>query len=138
MRLTLGSLVFVAFFRFRSAVETKFGIAVAKTLVLVCACQFHFPFYMSRPLPNVFALALGTYWGSDGQAAGWVACCNFSGSLAPRGAWLEASVPKPQVTHAMPAFAVLVAYAHWLEGRQVKLIRIVAFSITVFRSGVVR
>ena len=41
---------------FRVAVGLKFGKPVAFWLTMLTLTQFHFAFYLTRPLPNVFAL----------------------------------------------------------------------------------
>ena len=46
-------------FSFANAIEDKFGRRVRQLLLVLTATQFHFIFYMSRPLPNTFALSLG-------------------------------------------------------------------------------
>jgi hypothetical protein len=58
VRLVLGTLVVGAFRQFRTAVGRVYGEAVGNSLGLLCCTQFHLVFYMSRTLPNVFALAL--------------------------------------------------------------------------------
>ncbi|CAM9873205.1 unnamed protein product, partial [Ectocarpus sp. 12 AP-2014] len=57
-RLALGLLCWLAFRRFNSAVASRFGDAPAGWAAGVWALQFHLPFYMSRTLPNVFALCV--------------------------------------------------------------------------------
>ncbi|UYV79825.1 ALG12 [Cordylochernes scorpioides] len=57
VRAILGLLVLEAFRRFRKSVERHFGPVTGIWLVLVTAVQFHFNFYLSRPLPNTFAMA---------------------------------------------------------------------------------
>ncbi|CAN0494734.1 unnamed protein product, partial [Ectocarpus sp. 12 AP-2014] len=57
-RLALGLLCWLAFWRFSSAVAFRFGDAPAGWAAGVWALQFHLPFYMSRTLPNVFALCV--------------------------------------------------------------------------------
>ncbi|XP_067683469.1 dol-P-Man:Man(7)GlcNAc(2)-PP-Dol alpha-1,6-mannosyltransferase-like [Haliotis asinina] len=54
----LGFIVSVSFLTFCRAVQTRFGPGVKFWLMVTTITQFHFMFYMSRPLPNVFALAL--------------------------------------------------------------------------------
>ena len=49
---------FRAFQSFRRGVSHRFGYRVGILTSLIAACQFHLPFYMSRSLPNIFALML--------------------------------------------------------------------------------
>lgn len=44
---------------FGNAVGERFGIGVKKWLYVIIMTQFHFMFYISRPLPNILALVLG-------------------------------------------------------------------------------
>ena len=57
----LGFLVLMAFLKFQDAVVVNFGKGVRRWLTLITATQFHFIFYMTRPLPNTFALVFGMY-----------------------------------------------------------------------------
>ncbi|CAI7840522.1 unnamed protein product, partial [Closterium sp. NIES-53] len=72
VRGTLGFLVFLSFYMLRRQIATTFGTPTARYFALLLLSQFHLPFYASRPLPNVFALALAnlafTYW-IKGKAA---------------------------------------------------------------------
>lgn len=61
VRLALGNLVLLGLFMFTQAVREKFGRVTASLLLLITASQFHFMFYMSRTLPNTFALILGLH-----------------------------------------------------------------------------
>lgn len=58
MRNVLGGVLWYSFRQFRIAVSERFGNDAGQWLVLVTCTQFHLPFYMSRTLPNVFALAV--------------------------------------------------------------------------------
>nr|CAD2177692.1 unnamed protein product [Meloidogyne enterolobii] len=55
-RTALGMAVLTSFCCFCRCVETRFGKRVALYLRLFTLSQFHFLFYASRPLPNIFAL----------------------------------------------------------------------------------
>lgn len=65
-RAALGTLVLLAFRKFRLGVEKQFGRVVAIWLVLISSTQFHLMFYVTRTLPNTFALMLALlafhYW----------------------------------------------------------------------------
>lgn len=56
VRAVLGSMVALAFREFSRAVQKEFGPVMTNWLTLLTVSQFHFVFYMSRPLPNTFAL----------------------------------------------------------------------------------
>ena len=60
-RFGLAAFVTSGFGSFHRAVSRRFGREVSQWLVLLCCLQFHFPFYMSRPLPNTFALGWVLY-----------------------------------------------------------------------------
>ncbi len=58
--------VLISLEKFRSAVAKKFGQDTANWHLWITSSQFHLMFYASRPLPNIFALALAlnsaAYW----------------------------------------------------------------------------
>eukprot|EP00762_Andalucia_godoyi_P005723 ANDGO_06454.mRNA.1 Dol-P-Man:Man(7)GlcNAc(2)-PP-Dol alpha-1 len=55
-RLVLGLYLVAAYSYFRASVRLHFGSVAATAFGVMSLCQFHIPFYMSRPLPNTFAL----------------------------------------------------------------------------------
>jgi len=61
VRAVLGLLVVAAHANLRRAVRgSALGAGVARWMAVLVVVQFHFLFYASRPLPNTFALVLGT------------------------------------------------------------------------------
>ncbi|XP_052090662.1 probable Dol-P-Man:Man(7)GlcNAc(2)-PP-Dol alpha-1,6-mannosyltransferase isoform X1 [Mytilus californianus] len=58
VRMTLGIFVQIGLCTFGNAVGEKLGTGVKKWLFIIMISQFHFMFYMTRPLPNIFALVL--------------------------------------------------------------------------------
>lgn len=56
VRVVLASLVLHGLSRFRLSLSRLFGSATEKWFVLITASQFHFLYYISRPLPNTFGL----------------------------------------------------------------------------------
>uniref|UniRef100_A0A1I7THL0 Mannosyltransferase n=1 Tax=Caenorhabditis tropicalis TaxID=1561998 RepID=A0A1I7THL0_9PELO len=58
VRATLGLMNTMAFLYFARSVSRCFGRDVAMFLRIIMCTQFHYIFYMSRPLPNSFALIL--------------------------------------------------------------------------------
>jgi hypothetical protein len=57
-RSVIGFLSWISFVHFRNGVQEKFGSRASQLTGVLTAFQFHICFYMSRSLPNVFALML--------------------------------------------------------------------------------
>uniref|UniRef100_A0A8R1I9W4 valine--tRNA ligase n=1 Tax=Caenorhabditis japonica TaxID=281687 RepID=A0A8R1I9W4_CAEJA len=58
IRATLGLMNTMSFLYFARAVSRRFGRESAMFLRIIMCTQFHYIFYMSRPLPNSFAMIL--------------------------------------------------------------------------------
>ncbi|XP_023935933.1 dol-P-Man:Man(7)GlcNAc(2)-PP-Dol alpha-1,6-mannosyltransferase [Bicyclus anynana] len=58
VRLTLALLVIAAWNRLRNALQKQFGNTFSWWFSVISVTQYHFMFYMSRPLPNILALPL--------------------------------------------------------------------------------
>ncbi|XP_011864569.1 PREDICTED: probable Dol-P-Man:Man(7)GlcNAc(2)-PP-Dol alpha-1,6-mannosyltransferase [Vollenhovia emeryi] len=58
VRATLGLLVITAFKLYRSALQSIFGSQFTKWFVAITVSQYHFMYYLSRPLPNIMAMPL--------------------------------------------------------------------------------
>ncbi|XP_026734890.1 dol-P-Man:Man(7)GlcNAc(2)-PP-Dol alpha-1,6-mannosyltransferase [Trichoplusia ni] len=58
VRLTLAVSVIGAWSRVRNALQKQFGSTYAWWYTLITVTQYHFMFYMSRPLPNIMVLPL--------------------------------------------------------------------------------
>ena len=61
VRAVLGVLVLSGLQRFRSAIRLKYGKNVNRWHLAITISQFHLMFYLSRPLPNIYALVLTLY-----------------------------------------------------------------------------
>ncbi|XP_071450807.1 dol-P-Man:Man(7)GlcNAc(2)-PP-Dol alpha-1,6-mannosyltransferase, partial [Hetaerina americana] len=58
VRAVLGLCVLAAFRELRRAVHSIFGITKATWFLAITLTQYHFMYYLSRPLPNILALPL--------------------------------------------------------------------------------
>ncbi|KAG6460490.1 hypothetical protein O3G_MSEX012009 [Manduca sexta] len=58
VRLTLALTVIGAWSRLKNALQKQFGNTFAWWFTLITVTQYHFMFYMSRPLPNIMVLPL--------------------------------------------------------------------------------
>ncbi|XP_013171105.1 PREDICTED: dol-P-Man:Man(7)GlcNAc(2)-PP-Dol alpha-1,6-mannosyltransferase [Papilio xuthus] len=56
VRLTLALTVIASWSRFRGTLQKQFGSSFAWWFTLISVSQYHFMFYMSRPLPNIMVL----------------------------------------------------------------------------------
>lgn len=61
MRISLAFLNFLSLHFLRRSVIQKYGSSPGNWFVLLCCTQFHLMFYLGRPLPNIYALAVITY-----------------------------------------------------------------------------
>lgn len=59
MRATLGLLVIITLKMYRQALQNIFGLQFTKWFVAITVTQYHFLYYLSRPLPNTMAMPLG-------------------------------------------------------------------------------
>ncbi|XP_059471607.1 dol-P-Man:Man(7)GlcNAc(2)-PP-Dol alpha-1,6-mannosyltransferase [Neocloeon triangulifer] len=58
VRIVLGLVTIGSFSKLLSSIKKEFGAAVAAWFTMVSASQYHFMYYLSRPLPNIMALPL--------------------------------------------------------------------------------
>ncbi|CAG2063238.1 unnamed protein product, partial [Timema podura] len=59
IRSILALFVIGAFQMLRQTLQSMFGLQFTKWFVAITVTQYHFMFYLSRPLPNIMALPLG-------------------------------------------------------------------------------
>eukprot|EP01028_Stygiella_incarcerata_P003402 TRINITY_DN16770_c0_g1_i1.p1 TRINITY_DN16770_c0_g1~~TRINITY_DN16770_c0_g1_i1.p1 ORF type:complete len:649 (-),score=130.99 TRINITY_DN16770_c0_g1_i1:106-1995(-) len=81
LRIILGTLGVLSLSIFRRALGKSFGRATANIFPFILISQFHFLFYLSRPLPNTFAMILSTtalaFW-MEKRDGLWMACLAFA------------------------------------------------------------
>ncbi|CAL7948554.1 unnamed protein product [Xylocopa violacea] len=58
VRATLGLLVIGSLKLYRDALQSVFGLQFTKWFVVISVTQYHFIYYLSRPLPNIMAMPL--------------------------------------------------------------------------------
>ncbi|XP_060830984.1 probable Dol-P-Man:Man(7)GlcNAc(2)-PP-Dol alpha-1,6-mannosyltransferase [Bombus pascuorum] len=58
VRATLGLLVIGTLKLYKDALQSIFGLQFTKWLVAITITQYHFMYYLSRPLPNIMAMPL--------------------------------------------------------------------------------
>ncbi|KAK2587490.1 hypothetical protein KPH14_003192 [Odynerus spinipes] len=58
VRATLGLLVISTFKLYRNALQSVFGTKFTNWFVAITVTQYHFMYYLSRPLPNIMAMPL--------------------------------------------------------------------------------
>ena len=59
MRAVLGLTVIATLKLYKNALKSIFGAKLAKWFVIITVSQYHFMYYLSRPLPNTMAMPLG-------------------------------------------------------------------------------
>lgn len=78
VRIALNNFCLIGLIRFKGAIQNHFGQDTGVFFILICCVQFHLLFYMSRPLPNTFALGFlfhaFTSWIQVSHALQWVNC----------------------------------------------------------------
>ncbi|XP_016961445.1 probable Dol-P-Man:Man(7)GlcNAc(2)-PP-Dol alpha-1,6-mannosyltransferase [Drosophila biarmipes] len=81
VRLVLAGAISVAWCNLRQAVTKIYGAEVRLWFTAITITQFHFMFYMTRPLPNIFALPIVlfaiAYWLRD-QHKPFIICSGIS------------------------------------------------------------
>ncbi|XP_017869895.1 PREDICTED: probable Dol-P-Man:Man(7)GlcNAc(2)-PP-Dol alpha-1,6-mannosyltransferase isoform X1 [Drosophila arizonae] len=81
VRLVLAGAITVAWNNLRKAVTNIYGIEVRLWFTAITITQFHYIFYMTRPLPNIFALPFVlyaiTYW-MRGQTKPFIICSGIA------------------------------------------------------------
>ncbi|KAG8233710.1 hypothetical protein J437_LFUL013830 [Ladona fulva] len=65
VRAVLGLCVLSAFKELRKVIESIFGIQLLIWFLAITLTQYHFMYYLSRPLPNIMVLPLGSWLKQD-------------------------------------------------------------------------
>ena len=108
MRSALGALVLWPLIKLRKRIQETLGQGTSNWFVFITVSQFHFLFYLSRPLPNTMALPLGKIS---------LKCLD---------------VNTFQLNWLLPC-SVLLAYCYWLGQQHGKFIACSAAAILIFR-----
>ncbi|XP_033217007.1 dol-P-Man:Man(7)GlcNAc(2)-PP-Dol alpha-1,6-mannosyltransferase isoform X1 [Belonocnema kinseyi] len=58
VRAALGLTVIATFSLYRKALQSVFGVKFTRWFVIITVTQFHFMYYLSRPLPNIMSMPL--------------------------------------------------------------------------------
>ncbi|XP_012540418.1 probable Dol-P-Man:Man(7)GlcNAc(2)-PP-Dol alpha-1,6-mannosyltransferase [Monomorium pharaonis] len=58
VRITLGLLVIITFKLYRNGLQNIFGLQFTNWFVIITVTQYHFMYYLSRPLPNIMVMPL--------------------------------------------------------------------------------
>ncbi|XP_001358592.3 probable Dol-P-Man:Man(7)GlcNAc(2)-PP-Dol alpha-1,6-mannosyltransferase isoform X1 [Drosophila pseudoobscura] len=81
VRLVLAGAISLAWNNLRQAVTKIYGVEVRLWFTAITITQFHFMFYMTRPLPNIFALPIVlyaiAYW-MRGQQKPFIVCSGIA------------------------------------------------------------
>lgn len=100
VRMVIGAMLVASLARLRAAIDIQLGQAEARFFALIILSQFHLPFYMSRPLPNTFALAFACVAEAEALAGSGYRClallavsaaifrCDMLVLIAPMGLFL--------------------------------------------------
>lgn len=76
-RMIIGVVAAHSLHLFQSAISRKLGPRSGKLFLLLVSCQFHFPFYMTRTLPNTFATIACIYAYSNWLQVSFLLLCFY-------------------------------------------------------------
>ncbi|XP_075553270.1 alg12 alpha-1,6-mannosyltransferase isoform X2 [Dermacentor variabilis] len=141
VRAVLGTMVACAYREFSRALQKEFGSAMTNWLTLLTVSQFHFVFYMSRPLPNTFALIFGTtiaidsyFWQRwlwpEGEVLWFNVVLNKSSEwgTSPWSWYLYSAIPR-----ALGSSLLLIPIGVWVD-RRVKMLLLPAVGYVLLYS----